>query len=369
MPSGAKKRKAAKKKKEKESSSASTNSSNQPDSAVHSHGDDVLKHQDDKETDGGEVSSPASQDHNSHQQHFTEEEEEVEKGEDTSNFVFIEGVKNEGVKEQKMVAEEKSVVQVEKELKHEHESGKKDVMIEYDELPEKSYDGGVSGSSSSNSSNSSSSDDESRGFEKNKDTVHDASVDLAKAADSLSERPAEVFHGALVEQAGNSVVQTCPVVGLEKVSLLNEEVQVNTGAPLDISKTSPVLKENVEELKAADESFVFSAGGTNGVSDMEVVEATVQPAETADATSDANECAAQGTDDKLTLSYNVAENKKDSGVPKPMGLIDNSRFTARGTLKLGRIFIKVVFNQFFFYDQRWRIMGAKRSNDRHRIFH
>ncbi|KAL2494599.1 uncharacterized protein Fot_38356 [Forsythia ovata] len=317
MPSGAKKRKAAKKKKEKESSSASTNSSNQPDSAVHSHGDDVLKHQDDKETDGGEVSSPASQDHNSHQQHFTEEEEEVEKGEDTSNFVFIEGVKNEGVKEQKMVAEEKSVVQVEKELKHEDESGKKDVMIEYDELAEKSYDGGVSGSSSSNSS-SSSSDDESHGFEKNKDTVHDASVDLAKAADSLSERPSEVFHGALVEQAGNSVVQTCPVVGLEKVSLLNEEVQLNTGAPLDISETSPVLKENMEELKAADESFVFSAAGMDGAFDMEVVEATVQSAETAEATSDANECAAQGTDDKLTLSYSVAENEKDSGVPKPM---------------------------------------------------
>ncbi|CAA2996499.1 Hypothetical predicted protein [Olea europaea subsp. europaea] len=323
MPSGAKKRKAAKKKKENESSS---NTSNQHLSTVHSHDDDS-KNQDDKETDGGEVSSPASQDRHSYQQHFTEEEEEVEKGEHTSNFVFIEGVKNEGVNEQKIVVEEGSVVQVEKVLKHKDESEMKDDVVEHDELPEKSYDGGVSGSSSSSSN---SSDDESHNFEKNKDTTHNASVDSAKAENSLSERPPEVIHGPLEEQAGDSIVQTCPVVGSEKVSLLNEEVKVNTSAPPDISEASyvseSVLKENGEKLKSAEENFVFSAGGMDAASDKEAVRASVQLAKNAAETSDAKECAVQVTDDKLTLSYSVtrvndnngAERQEDSQDPKPV---------------------------------------------------
>ncbi|CAI9762682.1 unnamed protein product [Fraxinus pennsylvanica] len=179
-------------------------------------GDDDSKHQDDKETDGGEVSSPASQDHHSHQQHFTEEEEEVEKGEQTSNFV----------------------------------------VVEYDDLPEKSYDGAVSGSSSSSSS---SSDDESHNFEKNKDTKHNASVDSAKEKDSLSERPAEVIHGALEEQAGDSIVQTCPVVHLEKVSLL-KAVSNSFGSSWIRGEFQERLKAVLKEVEEAEGKPMLARG-------------------------------------------------------------------------------------------------------------
>ncbi|CAA3010285.1 Hypothetical predicted protein [Olea europaea subsp. europaea] len=311
MPSGAKKRKAAKKKKENESSS----NSNQPGSTVDSHGDDDMMHPDNKETDGGELSSPASQDHHTHQQHFAEEEEGLDKKEDSSNFVFIEGVKNEGVEEQKMVAEEGSVVQVEKELKNKGEYRKKDIVVGYDELPEKSYDGGVSGSSSNSSG--SSSDDESRGLDMNKATVFDASVDLAEAVISLSERRAQAIHVALEEEAGDSVVQTCTVIGSEKVSLLNEEVEVNTSASLDISEASHIseseLKENLENLKSAEENVVFSSASMDAAPDREAVEAAVQSAENAAETSDAKECTIQETDDKLNLSYSVPRVNDNNG--------------------------------------------------------
>ncbi|CAI9761196.1 unnamed protein product [Fraxinus pennsylvanica] len=155
-----------------------------------------------------------------------------------------------------MVVEEGSVVQVEKELKHKDESEMKKIVDE--------------------------SNDESHNFENNKDTKHNASVDSAKEEDSLSEWSAEVIHGALEEQAGDSVVQTCPVVYSEKVSLLNGEVQVNMSAQLDISEASNVseskLKENGEKLKSAEENVVFSATGVDTAFDRMAVEAIVQSA-------------------------------------------------------------------------------------------
>ncbi|KAL3851442.1 hypothetical protein ACJIZ3_013324 [Penstemon smallii] len=178
MPSGAKKRKAAKKKKE-------IQFNNKPNSSS-PHGDDV-KHQDGKESDVGEVSSPASQDHRSFQ-----DEEKITGEVDKREF---------------------------------NEKGK-------------SCDGGSSESSHSRSSSSSGSDDESHG-NKNSPTAVDKTP-FTDAA-SLSETPAEDIHTAILEEAGVSIVETpfveTPVTypvseGNEEKNLSSDEGKVGISAGL-----------------------------------------------------------------------------------------------------------------------------------------
>ncbi|KAL3520093.1 hypothetical protein ACH5RR_018242 [Cinchona calisaya] len=152
MPSGSKKRKAAKKKKEQDSSSHNQNHIQQPESAVsHTHENDDLKHHDDKESEGEEVSSPALQDHPTHQHEFADgEKEDVEKVKESS-FVQLSNEESKSIEEfkdnvgavEEAVVDE-SVVQIEKEPKLASELIGKNIIEEHVEARKDSGGGVVS---------------------------------------------------------------------------------------------------------------------------------------------------------------------------------------------------------------------------------
>ncbi|KAI3466785.1 hypothetical protein Pfo_023448 [Paulownia fortunei] len=225
MPSGSKKRKAAKKKKENQSN----NHPNPSSASTNAHGGDDVKNQDDKESDVGEVSSPASQVHHSHQNILTEgEEEEIEEGDNISNPPSVEGVNIEVADEPNIVVEE-TVVPVERKYKIEDESDKKDGRFEHDDTARKSYNGGSSGSSSNSSS---SSDDESHSI-KSGQAVDDIApvVDSVKVADSVSGGQAEAIHSTTIEEAGDAVVENFPAAISVDFSLLGEKAEVDMSSP------------------------------------------------------------------------------------------------------------------------------------------
>ncbi|XP_057797668.1 uncharacterized protein LOC131013565 [Salvia miltiorrhiza] len=260
MPSGAKKRKAAKKRK-----GTQPNNNPNPSPAASTQGGSDVKHQDDRQSDVGEASSTASQEHPSHHDLLTEgEEEKIETRENASNLPQVEGVKIEG---DHIVVEGKAV-KIEDEF-----SGK----FEHEETERKSYDGGSSGSSSSSSSNSS--DDESHAVKSSRAVIHTV--------------PATIMIG----EASEAVVDCVPPVVSDKVSLLSEGVEGDTSAPSKFKENGSVVEE-----------------------------ATVPSVENVDAASDEKTCAVAETDERLSLSYNApiathdngADLEKDSGVTKPL---------------------------------------------------
>ncbi|KAL0398389.1 UNVERIFIED_CONTAM: hypothetical protein Sradi_2182200 [Sesamum radiatum] len=336
MPSGAKKRKAAKKKKENQSN----NHPNPSSASAHSHGsaeghglkyidvefvlmpevsgsgDEDVKHQDDKGSDVGEVSSPASQDHHRHETVLTEgEEEEIEKEGNLSNPPSVGELKTDSGQVQKAL---ESVVRVEREIKIDDELEHRDETFEHDESTTKSYDGGSSGRSSSSSS-SSSSDDESHGI-KNSEAAMDISsvVDSAKVADSLSDST----FSAPIKEACDSVA--------EKISVSGEQVGVDMSSPINITVAPYVVESVAQENGGKKLSSVEDKVGTSMACVYDALErkeeAIVQSVKTTATISDPKECVAQETDDRLALPYNApsptadngAEHKKDSGVTQPL---------------------------------------------------
>ncbi|KAH6826196.1 hypothetical protein C2S53_001633 [Perilla frutescens var. hirtella] len=347
MPSGAKKRKAAKKKK-----GTQPNSNNPNSSPAHSQrGGDV-------HSDVGEASSTASQDHPSHHDLLTEgEEEKIENRENVSNPPPVEGVQIEGEDEHGIV-EERIAVPVEREFKVEDEFNRKNGRFEHDETERKSYDGGSSGSSSS----SSSSDDESHDVKniKNSQAVVDTAPVSVKVDHSLHGENIEAVSTTTIGEASDAVVDSVPPVASDKVSLLNESVEVDTVSPANSSAApyvaESVYKENgekkgsVEEEVGVLESFKDAAsqleeGGVTesfkdaasqleevGISESfkdavsQLEEATIPSVKNNAATSNPKTCLAEETDDRLSLSYNAptptydngADAEKDSGVTEPL---------------------------------------------------
>ncbi|KAL1805728.1 hypothetical protein ACET3Z_028796 [Daucus carota] len=201
MPSGAKKRKAAKKK--------------QLQHITHSHGEDV-KHFDEKESDGGEVSSPASRDESGNS--FGKGEGvELGKTEDGSSGQVV-GPGSDSLEQedaQKVGTKEESGVQVEWELKLEDDHKSNNISIESAEEVH------GEGSSSGSSSSSSSSDDESQEVEKNTAVVEtglvvdaDEPVETGQVHDSvefvetLAEVVSQVIENVEVEENVDKVVET-----------------------------------------------------------------------------------------------------------------------------------------------------------------
>ncbi|KAK4440115.1 hypothetical protein Salat_0346400 [Sesamum alatum] len=315
MPSGAKKRKAAKKKK----GNQSNNHPNLSSASANTHGDEDVKHQDDKGSDVGEVSSPASQDHHHHETLLTEgEEEEIEKGGDLSNPPSAGGLKTVSGPEHKVL---ESVVRVERGIKIEDELGHRDETVEHDESTRKSYDGGSSGGSSSRSS--SSSDDESHGI-KNSQAAMDISsvVDSSKVADSLSAMSVDSIFSAPTKESLEKVA--------EKVSVSGEHLGVDRNSPTNIT-VAPYVVESVAQENAGEKlSSVEDKVGTSMAFVYDALErkeeAIVRSVQTTATISDPKECVPQENDDKLTLPYNApsapadngAEHKKDSGVTQPL---------------------------------------------------
>lgn len=234
-------------------------------------GDENVKHQDDKESDVGEVSSPASQDHHRQQNLLTEgEEEEIEKE-----------------------------ARVEREIKIKDELGQKYGTVEHDESTRKSYDGGSSGRSSSSSS---SSDDESHGI-KNTQAVMDISsvVDSAKVADSLSGRSADSISNAPTKEAHDSVA--------EKISVLGEQVGVDMSYPYESA-----LEENEEKkLSSVEDKVGKSMASVHAALEREE-EAIVQSVHNTATILKPKECVVKESDDRLTMPYNAPGATADNGV-------------------------------------------------------
>ncbi|KAL0300627.1 UNVERIFIED_CONTAM: hypothetical protein Sradi_6339500 [Sesamum radiatum] len=306
MPSGSKKRKAAKKKKENQPNHHPNNPS--PASA-HSHGGEDVKNQDDKESDVGEVSSPASQDNYSHQNFSREgEAEEIEGGENISNVPSAEGVKTDVVGDPNIVVEESSIP-VEREFKIEDESDIKDGK--HDDSAKESNEGGSSGSSISSSG--SSSDDESHDIKSSQAAVDVTPVvDSGKVADSLSGGQAEAIHTANIEEAEDPTIENIPAFVSEKTA----------DDPAGPSVVESVFKENGVKKLISFEDKVGSSAVSDVTVSQQTEEASSPPAENNIKIPDQKECVAQETDDRLTLSYNApiatadngAERENDSGV-------------------------------------------------------
>lgn len=318
MPSGAKKRKAAKKKK-------GTQPNNNPNSSpAHSQGGGDVQHQDDRHSDVGYASSTASQDHPSHHDLLTEgEEEKTENRENVSNPPPVEGVKIEGDNEHGIV-EERIAVPVEREFKIEDEFDKKNGRFEHDETERKSYDGGSSGSSSSSSSNS---DDESHDI-KNSQAVVDTAPVSVKVDHSLHGENIEAISTTTIGEASDAVVDSVPPVVSDKVSLLNESVEVDTVYPANSSAAPYVAESVVTENGKKKDSVEKEVGVSESFKDApsQLEEATIPSVENIAATSDPKKCLVEEADDGLSLSYNApiatydngADAEKDSGVNEPL---------------------------------------------------
>ncbi|XP_019169235.1 PREDICTED: suppressor protein SRP40 [Ipomoea nil] len=234
MPSGAKKRKAAKKKKESEVKGASQlpNSTSLP--APLSHGEEDLKHHDDKDSDGGELCSPASQDNRSQDQ-------------------FVEGDEEEGDK--KVVVEEESVIHVERELKGLDEPRDQDINVECIESSRGSHEGG-SLKSSTSSSSSSSSDDESDAAVKNKITVDNSPTGVENELDSLL--AAKVTDSILETETCKSDVGAVTSIELDKTAISEEMIQVEDNAMTSYAIQSDLMKNEEKKLGVDDESASIS---------------------------------------------------------------------------------------------------------------
>ncbi|KAL6546437.1 hypothetical protein OROMI_022158 [Orobanche minor] len=120
MPRGSKKRKAAKKKKENHSE----NQFNPSSASAYSNGEENVMHQDEKDSDVGDVSTPGSQDHYTPQNPLTDgEEEETEEMNRVLDVLSVDGLRNNG-----------NVVQVEREINNEYKSDGENGSVEYDEV-------------------------------------------------------------------------------------------------------------------------------------------------------------------------------------------------------------------------------------------
>ncbi|XP_052202449.1 uncharacterized protein LOC127808111 [Diospyros lotus] len=306
MPSGAKRRKAAKKKM-KEQEAAST---------AHSHGDDDLKVHDEKDSDGGEAASPASQDQHNHQHPFAEGEEEdaMEKAENTSSAQLIVpenetvvGVDSNGEINLKVEIEENNSTIIEPKLEPEHASSRKNVRIEDVESVNESHGGQMT--QYGESSGSSSSDDESHVIEKNivviescesKDaaamTVEESSsfADPIKTDDfpevtQVSEGIAysDAYNLAAEEQkekAHDSAAVNALPVNLVKLADLPEAAQVTDALPIP-EPISLVVVESTEEapIPSAETIPVLTSENASNnvihVNDDPIVEKVIGPNE------------------------------------------------------------------------------------------
>lgn len=288
MPSGPKKRRAARKKKEKEHDDHSDPSS----PSAHSHEVDEGKHQDDRESDVGELSSPALS-HRSHKKLSTDgEEEEIEKAESCSTVPSVEALKIDDSEGAITVIEDEKAGEVKREFEI-AESDKKDERIEYDNPSKNSEDGG----SSNSSSDGSISDlyDESNGIKNTRNvdvsTVHDSVKAVAEP-----ERSSKTLHSDTIE-AGDS---SYPI---EKSA--------------DCFAVESVLNENEEKKISSFGQKVYSVPFTDAGSKVNDEEAVIRPIENTATVSDPKAFETQESGHRMTQSYNPAE-AKDSAVSEAL---------------------------------------------------
>lgn len=216
-------------------------------------GNDDPKSQDERESDGGEAGSPASQDHHNHQHPFQEGNGELEKRDPTP-------VRSSD-SERKSMAEVaqglEDAVNIGREVKTEDDSGSQSINIRHVEFVKESHGG---------SSSSSSSDNESQVCEK-RAASHNGENNPADLF------PKEVIQGnekASLVEADNSAVETAPIGhSVEPLVIESEEViHVTQDDSVEISAVPDVvesLKENKESKRNEEKGnpFVEDNNGTS----------------------------------------------------------------------------------------------------------
>ncbi|XP_021293856.1 uncharacterized protein DDB_G0271670-like [Herrania umbratica] len=294
MPSGAKKRKAAKKKKEQAANNINSSTNNSP------HGNDDPKSQDERDSDGGDVGSSASQDDQNHQNAFSQGEEEGRSAPSSvQSYVTedksVEEATRDAESTEKLGLDDVVAVKNDKELEPEDMESTRVIIqhIEHDKS-----------SSSSSRSSSSSSDDESEASEKkSKEEAFNFVPEATsyniedKSATIMSEKVAKVAENeTLGDVDGNSAVETAAVDNLVKPVLSMPE-EVDHAVEFSIKKS--VVSDVVESgLKESEEKLLPSSNGFSR-DELEGNEGKIFPLSS---TSTAE-------------SSNVAEKVRDSGTP------------------------------------------------------
>ncbi|TKY60098.1 hypothetical protein E2542_SST17193 [Spatholobus suberectus] len=241
MPSGAKKRKAARKKKEKESN---TNpSTNNPQ------GNDDLKSQDEKGSDGGEGNSPAFHEHDDHHNPFNDRSEDLEERGPSaaqpraSDVESLEEVLSDVKIDQVLGGQEDGVVLVERGLASEESSESKNVSFEHIETAKESYcENGNGGNTSKVESLP-----EKNSEDGNCNSVEEAIVchALVKSIDSSPSKMTSITEMAPVEETVNSASDSS-VNSVKAMASVSEVENSDTGSVLlEKSVVHPVEVTNL----------------------------------------------------------------------------------------------------------------------------
>ncbi|XP_075666372.1 uncharacterized protein LOC142636150 isoform X2 [Castanea sativa] len=243
MPSGAKKRKAAKKKKE-------AHPNTKTNLSISTNNPQDLKSQDGKESDGGDVSTPASQDQDSDQSPFNEGNEELEERDTSTTRSFVaEGKSMEGgtfVDEgkQKIGVEDDGAVKIERELKSDDNSKSKNGTFEHIKSANQSRDG------DDRSSSSSSSDDETRVIEQRpKEEAYNSVLEVSSHDDQVKPVDSSPEEVVWVKETVNSIAESVPIVDSVNPTELDEET-VNS-----IVESAPIV-DSVKSLVSVSEEKI-----------------------------------------------------------------------------------------------------------------
>ncbi|XWS15907.1 hypothetical protein CRYUN_Cryun34aG0042700 [Craigia yunnanensis] len=248
-------------------------------------GNDDPKSQDERDSDGGDVGSPASQDDHNHQHPFSQGVEEGERAPSSvqshvTEEKSMEDATRDAESTQKSGLDDVIAVKIEKELEPKEDLESTHVPIQHVEHDK----------SSSSSSSRSSSDDESQAFEKKSKEVT-SYINEDKPATVMSEEVLKVAeNGTLGDVDSNSAVETAAVDNLVKT--VAEEVNHAT----EISANKSVSDVVESELKESEEKLLPSSNGISRV-ELEGNEGKFFPS--------------SGT--PTAESSNIAEKTQDSG--------------------------------------------------------
>lgn len=263
MPSGAKKRKAAKKKKEKEANINSSSDNPQ--------GNDDLKSQDEKGSDGGEGSSPAYHDHDDHHHPFNEESEEVEEGDRSvthpslSDIKSIEEVPSEITNAEAVGGQEDRIVKIESDLKSEESFDRVNDSVEHVKSLKESTDrnGNYSGTLNVESLN------ENHESEQRAVTSEVLTYSVDSSAEVAGGHVVKIVSDLKSEKSSDRINDSVAYVNFTSELVKEREVSaVKIVSNLEDEESSDKINERVGHVESVKESH-YGDGNSNGTSHVE----------------------------------------------------------------------------------------------------
>ena len=215
-------------------------------------GNEDLKSQDGKESDGGDVSTPASQDQDSDQSPFNEGNEELEERDTSTARSFVAEDKSmeggtfvdEG--EQKIVVEDDGAVKIERELKSDDNSKSKNGTFEHIKSANQSHDG------DDRSSSSSSSDDETRVIgQKPNEEAYNSVLEVSSHDEQVKPVDSSPEEVVWVKETVNSIPESAPIVDSVKslVSVSEEKIHITESAPVENLVIADLVESGSKEIE------------------------------------------------------------------------------------------------------------------------